>query len=395
MPSPAQHPPGASEMTIRQLCADVLTATGIRLDEKAAYLMRSVKAQLTLALAMEEDDTAAALVVRAIEKPLRDAEVKGPLTPDILRKILGKYGWAPFHAAIEQDEGEVRRLSSWFSQLGGAGNGGASPAAANDSTGGFPRHPLDGINEPSGATPAVRRRDPSQQDTRPSAEAAVRRREDASVRHIGSAPPRGGAAAPATRPAQGTGRAPPAAQDDDRQKPKPEQVKVHGSKAALTIEFDTTRGGEPTLRIEAARMLNPAERTYDWGKKVAVQLTPTELQVVAMVLFGMLPSCRFSNHGPEQDKWFEIVNQDGQYAGTVKVVVGKGQDLMLVQTSPADLCNLNALVLRRVTEQLRFRPEATAAAMAVLKRGADQHRAREAQRPQRDAPRQQRQAGAR
>ena len=90
---------------------------------------------------------------------------------------------------------------------------------------------------------------------------------------------------------------------------RPDRVRcrVYGGKAALCIETDETRQGEPTLRIEAARATAPRE--YDWRQKLALQLTREELPVIAATVLGLLPRCAYNNHGPNQDKGLEIVHQ--------------------------------------------------------------------------------------
>ena len=61
-------------------------------------------------------------------------------------------------------------------------------------------------------------------------------------------------------------------------------IKIHGSKAALNFIPDITRKNFLTISIEAAEMLNPANRTYNWGNKTRIQLTRTEyLEVVAVL----------------------------------------------------------------------------------------------------------------
>ena len=121
------------------------------------------------------------------------------------------------------------------------------------------------------------------------------------------------------------------------------QCRVYGGKAALCIDPDETRQGEPTLRIEAARATAP--RKYDWGQKLSLQLTREELPVIAATVLGLLPRCAYNNHGPNQDKGLEIVHQ-----GTHLYVrlFQKERGVVAVPVTAADSYALGALCLRQL-----------------------------------------------
>ena len=121
------------------------------------------------------------------------------------------------------------------------------------------------------------------------------------------------------------------------------QCRVYGGKAALCIEPDETRQGEPTLRIEAARATAP--RKYDWRQKLSLQLTREELPVIAATVLGFLTHCEYKNHGPNQDKGLEIVHQ-----GTHLFVrlFQKERGVVAVPVTAADSYALGALCLRQL-----------------------------------------------
>ena len=121
------------------------------------------------------------------------------------------------------------------------------------------------------------------------------------------------------------------------------QCRVYGGKAALCIEPDETRQGEPTLRIEAARATAP--RKYDSRQKLSLQLTREELPVIAATVLGFLTHCEYKNHGPNQDKGLEIVHQ-----GTHLYVrlFQKDRGVVAVPVTAADSYALGALCLRQL-----------------------------------------------
>jgi len=84
---------------------------------------------------------------------------------------------------------------------------------------------------------------------------------------------------------------------------------VYGGRAALCFEEDTTRGGVPTIALDAA--ISIGTKTYDWKKKVRIQMTRAELPVVAAVLLGKRQSCEFKAHGEDKSKGFSMERQAG------------------------------------------------------------------------------------
>ena len=121
------------------------------------------------------------------------------------------------------------------------------------------------------------------------------------------------------------------------------QCRVYGGKAALCIDPDETRQGEPTLRIEAARATAP--RKYDWRQKLSLQLTREELPVIAATVLGFLTHCEYKNHGPNQDKGLEIVHQGTHlYARLFQ----KDRGVVAVPVTAADSYALGALCLRQL-----------------------------------------------
>ena len=61
------------------------------------------------------------------------------------------------------------------------------------------------------------------------------------------------------------------------------------------------------MAIDGAMAIGPKQ--YNWDKKLRIQLTVGELPVVAAVFFGLLASCQFQNHGPENNKGLEFEHQ--------------------------------------------------------------------------------------
>jgi hypothetical protein len=152
--------------------------------------------------------------------------------------------------------------------------------------------------------------------------------------------------------------APNAAHEEPRQiAPRTyDQAKAHGGRAALTFQADTTQGGDPTVLIEVAPMLDREARTYDWQNKVRFQLTRHELQLVTALLFDLVPQLHFSNHN---EKWMSVNRQDDdpKYGGTIKFTIGVGKasqnQPQTVQVDSSSLGEITSLFVRQACALLK------------------------------------------
>jgi len=86
---------------------------------------------------------------------------------------------------------------------------------------------------------------------------------------------------------------------------------VYGTAAALYFACSETKAGVSTLSIDGAT--SSGKRTFDWSKKVSLQVTQAELPIVAAVLFGYIKSCEFKSHGPAKNKGFKIEVQSNTH----------------------------------------------------------------------------------
>lgn len=165
----------------------------------------------------------------------------------------------------------------------------------------------------------------------------------------------------------------PAEAADDVQNRRREQKNIYGSKASVQFSASMTKATDkkpprPTIYMEAARMLNPQSRTYDWNNKIILQMTGHEMQIVTALLFGLVTNCKFANHGHpgETDKWFEFAHQEGNYAGTIKIAIGKGSDVLVCSMGAEDIGDVTAMFLRQCAEQMRLEQAAVPATLRVV-----------------------------
>lgn len=90
-------------------------------------------------------------------------------------------------------------------------------------------------------------------------------------------------------------------------------------------------------------------QNYLWKeKKITIMLNDAEVEQVIMVLLGYLQMARFSAHGTDKKKWFQIQNQPhgGQLQGRVQVQAGDGQNSHILNIFPQDITRVVAVLLR-------------------------------------------------
>lgn len=405
-------------VTVHQLLRAIADLSAIFLDERSAGYLQPQRGPILTAVNMEDHEALSATVTRAIQFALAAAGFKGHLTPDLLRAITSdpNVGVRAIHDAIDKRENAMTHLSAFVDQAGrGAFSGAQRGPATQPRTALVPQRghqpasqggaaPQRTTAPPAGgrSVPAPNR-DPSPQDRasefddnpfpvgRSSTQSGGRPDRD---HHNDAA--RGGSDDSRRAPAQSHGQsnvsnlhdqrtsrgsyaerrqseATPAASEADIQNRQREQKNVYGSKASIQFSAGMTkpkdkRPARPTVYMEAARILNAQNRTYDWNNKIILQMTAHELQVVTALLFGLIPSCKFANHGhPGEDaKWFEFAHQEGQYAGTIKIACGKASDVLVCSMGAEDIGDVTAMFLRQCAEQMRIEQAAVPATLRVV-----------------------------
>jgi hypothetical protein len=91
-------------------------------------------------------------------------------------------------------------------------------------------------------------------------------------------------------------------------------------------------------------------RSYQWkDRKITIMLNDSEVEQVILVLLGLMQIARFSAHGNDKKKWFQVQNQpEGNFQGRVQVQAGDGdtKNNILVNIFPQDVTRVTAVLLR-------------------------------------------------
>ena len=124
---------------------------------------------------------------------------------------------------------------------------------------------------------------------------------------------------------------------------------VYGNKSALYFSYDETRNGDATVAVDGA--MSVAIRQYNWGQKLRIQITRSDLPSVAAVMFGLLTKVELSNYGADNTKRLLIENQNKNYFVNMSA---KDHHQIAVPISASDVYEIRGLFLAQL---MKNRPE--------------------------------------
>jgi|GEM_PF-5555652 len=162
-----------------------------------------------------------------------------------------------------------------------------------------------------------------------------------------------------------------------------DQHVVYGRDTAVQFERSPMPDRDrTTANITMAKALKSScKEGVNWQDAIRIMLAPHEVQLVAAVMLGYLPKVRFAGHGSANDKWFEVEEATGQYAGAVRVTVAQGRDanrdIRRVNVSAYDVAGVAGVLLRTASEQVRLEGQEL---LATIRRCADLHAKQQATR---------------
>jgi hypothetical protein len=124
---------------------------------------------------------------------------------------------------------------------------------------------------------------------------------------------------------------------------------VYGGKVAVCFQSDRTRGGEHTIRIEAAE--STASKRFNWSDKISIQLSGRELPGVLATFMQMQTKFDGKGHGAQNEKWFTIENQSGKVFLSVNT---KGRTARSVPIGPGDCFGVVTLLIEQMLKNSPF-----------------------------------------
>lgn len=147
------------------------------------------------------------------------------------------------------------------------------------------------------------------------------------------------------------------------QVPKYDQEEVFGSNIGMQFSNlpakNPSEGNTVMLKIAKAKGQS-CKQGMNWQDAILFNLERWELRCLVAVLIKRGPIFRSAGHGPKNDKWFQIEQNTGKFAGTYRVTVGQKvngntNDIRAVNISN-DLGNVLELCYRALTAGGRSEP---------------------------------------
>lgn len=125
-------------------------------------------------------------------------------------------------------------------------------------------------------------------------------------------------------------------------------IKVHSSKAALEMKPTLTRSGWSTVMLEATSA--NGHRRYDWDNKTCIQITRTELPIVAAVFLGIKKQFSAKNHGEQNNKGFELSWQNNNNLSLFVKVFEANKPLRAIPVSPFEAMQMGHILAVQYVE---------------------------------------------
>lgn len=298
---------------------------------------------------------------------------KKQATLDLVAKIVDERGYPSVRQVMvkagEGDANALTILDQWLAKA--AGQGGTSTHASSDPLDDEPLHATDV------APPATHER-PSPTRQRAQAYRAGNEPGDAAPRTPATRAPASRAGSDnvasfphggsrdrfedkevdetSTRyaPSQG-GSGPGASQASQRNY---DQHSCFGKDVAVTFERTPNMARtNNTVNFKVAKAKH-ANRTckegVDWANGIIMMLEPHEVQLVYAVMMGFGSKFRAAGHGANNQKWFEVEETTGDWAGAVRLTVANGrEDIRKVNISYTDLKEVLELFSRTLQDQAK------------------------------------------
>ena len=143
----------------------------------------------------------------------------------------------------------------------------------------------------------------------------------------------------------------------------------YGRDIAAQFERSPTKKDRSTttINIKVGRAKGSScKGGVDWNHAIQISLEPHEVQLTYVVLLGYGKRFRGAGHGTDNQKWFEVQETEGQYAGAIRLTVAHGQDRRSLNIGHTDLKEVMEVFSRALQDQSKG--QSPAFMLAELKR---------------------------
>lgn len=112
-------------------------------------------------------------------------------------------------------------------------------------------------------------------------------------------------------------------------------------------------GNTVNLKVARARDRSSCKNGVDWTLAIVLMFEPHELQLIYAVFMGYLPNFRGAGHGHDNQKWFQVEETSGDYAGAIRVTVSNGKDTLKINIGFTDIKQVLEVFSRTLHDQSR------------------------------------------
>lgn len=135
-----------------------------------------------------------------------------------------------------------------------------------------------------------------------------------------------------------------------------DQHACYGKDIAATFErTPNLQRSNNTVNLKVAKAKfqgKTCKEGVDWQGAIIIMMEPHEVQIAYAVLMGFGPKCRFAGHGRDNQKWFELEETSGEYAGAIRLTVAHGrEDIRRINISHTDAKEVLEVFSRTLQDQ--------------------------------------------
>ena len=135
-----------------------------------------------------------------------------------------------------------------------------------------------------------------------------------------------------------------------------DQHSCYGKDIAATFErTPNLQRTNNTVNLKVAKAKfqgKTCKEGVDWQGAIIIMMEPHEVQIAYAVLMGFGPKCRFAGHGRDNQKWFELEETSGEYAGAIRLTVAHGrEDVRRINISHTDAKEVLEVFSRTLQDQ--------------------------------------------
>lgn len=138
-----------------------------------------------------------------------------------------------------------------------------------------------------------------------------------------------------------------------------DQHSCFGKDVAVTFECTPNKERTAkTVNFKVAKAKGAScKQGVDWANGIIIALEPHEVETILAVLWKMGEKVRYAGHGRDNQKWFELSESTGDFAGALRLTVAHGQDIRRINIGATDVARVIGIFVRAAMSHLNIPSE--------------------------------------